>query len=251
MKVLAIGNSFSQDATRYLHQVAKAAGVDMKVMNLCIGGCSLKKHYDNMRTDATAYALEYNGEKLNIFVSMRNALVSDDWDVITLQQVSSLSFDKESYEPYLPSLAEYVRFLCPNAKLCLHQTWFYEDGSEKLAHTPYATSADMLRDIKAAYSYAADLIGADLIIPSAEAFEYLYSNGCGKIHRDTFHASLGIGRYTLALTWLEALTGISAIDNGFRDFDLPMSEDEISLCRSAAHYAVGKAGKLISDFIEK
>ena len=41
MKVLAIGNSFSQDATRYLHQIAKANQFDLKVVNLYIGGCSL------------------------------------------------------------------------------------------------------------------------------------------------------------------------------------------------------------------
>ena len=39
MKVLAIGNSFSNDAMRYLHGIAKADGVDMKTVNLFIGGC--------------------------------------------------------------------------------------------------------------------------------------------------------------------------------------------------------------------
>ena len=29
MRVLAIGNSFSQDATRYLHQIARADGKDV------------------------------------------------------------------------------------------------------------------------------------------------------------------------------------------------------------------------------
>ena len=45
MNVLAIGNSFSQDATRYLHQVAKSAGVYLEVFNLEIGGCPLSKHF--------------------------------------------------------------------------------------------------------------------------------------------------------------------------------------------------------------
>ena len=80
------------------------------------------------------------------------------------------------------------------------------------------------------------------MIPSGDAFEYLYTKGCKGIHRDTFHSSLGIGRYTLALTWLEALTGVSAIGNSFRDFDLPLTEEEICLCQSAAHYAVKEVG---------
>jgi hypothetical protein len=48
MKVLATGNSLSQDATRYLHQIAASAGTDMTVYNLYIGGCTLQTHYLNM-----------------------------------------------------------------------------------------------------------------------------------------------------------------------------------------------------------
>ena len=33
MKILAIGNSFSEDSTYYLHQIAAADGVDVKVVN--------------------------------------------------------------------------------------------------------------------------------------------------------------------------------------------------------------------------
>ena len=48
IKVLAIGNSFSSDATRYLYQIARADKVDMKVVNLFIGGCPLSYHYSNI-----------------------------------------------------------------------------------------------------------------------------------------------------------------------------------------------------------
>lgn len=34
IKVLAIGNSFSEDATHFLHQIGEAAGVGNKVVNL-------------------------------------------------------------------------------------------------------------------------------------------------------------------------------------------------------------------------
>ena len=50
MNILAIGNSFSQDATTYLHQVAKADGEDITVINLYIGGCSLYKHCSHSST---------------------------------------------------------------------------------------------------------------------------------------------------------------------------------------------------------
>ena len=48
MKLLSIGNSFSQDAQRYLHRIAAAAGESLKCVNLYIGGCSLRTHYFNI-----------------------------------------------------------------------------------------------------------------------------------------------------------------------------------------------------------
>ena len=39
MKLLAVGNSFSQDACTFLHQTAQAQGLDLEVTNLYIGGC--------------------------------------------------------------------------------------------------------------------------------------------------------------------------------------------------------------------
>lgn len=36
MKILAIGNSFSQDATAYLHRMAEAGGMETKIVNLFI-----------------------------------------------------------------------------------------------------------------------------------------------------------------------------------------------------------------------
>ena len=55
MKVLSIGNSFSCDAQRYLHRIAKKDGVQLKTVNLFIGGCSLRTHYLNALQDAAAY----------------------------------------------------------------------------------------------------------------------------------------------------------------------------------------------------
>ena len=37
VKILAIGNSFSQDATYYLQKIAMSDGIDAKVVNLYIG----------------------------------------------------------------------------------------------------------------------------------------------------------------------------------------------------------------------
>ncbi|MBE7060589.1 MAG: DUF4886 domain-containing protein [Ruminococcaceae bacterium] len=228
MNVLAIGNSFSQDATRYLHDIAKGEGVSLTVVNLYIGGCSLRKHYLNALDDAKAYALEFNGKDTGFFVSIKEALVSRDWDVVTVQQASSLSTDFETFVPYIDFIKDYIKKYSPKSKIYIHQTWSYEEGSDKLCKLMgYKKQADMHKDIKAAYALAAKRIEADGVIPSGELMFNLCKAG-HKMHRDTFHASYGLGRYALGLLWFKKLTGKSVANNSFRKFDDFVTKDEIA-----------------------
>ena len=122
MKVLSIGNSFSQDAQRYLSRLSAAAGVKIKTVNLYIGGCNLRTHYLNMLNGSKSYGFEFCGEPTGIKVSLAEALTSDDWDVITLQQASRESGKYDTYIPYIKELAAFVRKYCPKAKLMIHET---------------------------------------------------------------------------------------------------------------------------------
>ena len=101
MNILAIGNSFSQDATRYLHRIARSDGFDLKVTNLYIGGCSLERHFRNMLSEDKAYGLESNGEITGFFVSLKEALLNRNWDYITIQQASHFSPDYNTYHPVM------------------------------------------------------------------------------------------------------------------------------------------------------
>ena len=239
MKILSIGNSFSQDAQRYLHRLAKADGSAIKAVNLYIGGCSLYRHYINMLDDNAAYDFEFNGEKTGIKVSIRQALVSDSWDYITLQQVSHQSARPESYSPYIEALADYVRKYCPHAKILMHETWAYEDGSVKLEGLgDFATAEDMLSAIVDSYKLAAEKIGAAGIIPSGECMMAAVKAGIGKIHRDSYHASLGAGRYLLALCWYKWLTGRDISANGFNELDEDVSAEERAIIIDAVNTVV-------------
>ena len=126
MNILAIGNSFSQDALRYLHNIAKSDNYDLTVVNLYIGGCPLSQHYKNMLEDNKTYLMEFNGQETLFYVSIKEALLSRDWDYISLQQVSNQSIDYETYQPYLIELSAYIKKYAPKAKQIIHQTWSYE-----------------------------------------------------------------------------------------------------------------------------
>ena len=57
------------------------------------------------------------------------------------------------------------------------------------------------------------------------------------MHRDCHHASLGVGRYLLALTWLKALTGIDISNDNFSDLQEPISETERKIIIDAVNKA--------------
>ncbi len=227
MKILSIGNSFSQDAHRYIHRLAKKEGVEIKTVNLYIGGCSLERHYNNLINNVSEYGFEYNGDKTGIKVSIEQAIDSDEWDIITLQQVSHLSVDYKTYQPFLNELVKYVRGKCPRAKLYIHQTWAYEKDSQPMLDLKEIASPDeMLALACDSYLKAVKEIRADGIIPCGRAMMKALELGIERIHRDGFHATLGAGRYLLALCWLKALTGMDISKNKLNDFDEKISRRE-------------------------
>jgi len=234
MKILAIGNSFSQDATRYLHQIARAGGDLLEVFNLYIPGCPLERHYRNMLGDKRDYLLEVNGQKTNFAVSMKEALLSQQWDVITLQQLSHQASKPESYQPYLNEVAAYVRRLQPKAKLLIHETWAYEADTPRLREKGgFETPEDMMAAVKSAYYAAAKEINADGLIPCGEALLDVMHRGAASVHRDTSHASLGLGRYTLGLMWYRCLFDKPVADNPFCDWDVPVTDEERDMAKAA------------------
>jgi len=247
MKILSIGNSFSQDAQRYLYGIAKHNGDDIKNINLYIGGCPLHTHFKNITNNASEYAFEYKGNiDTGIKVSILEALQSDMWDYITLQQASNRSFQIDSYTPYIERLAEYCRYHAPKAKILLHQTWGYETGSNIIAK--FASSFDcyesMQTKICECYAEAAKLINADGIIPCGETMRRMLELGAEKIHRDGYHADYGFGRYAQALTWYGMLFGKDVANDTFSDFDVEVPENLAKIARQAASDVL-KANKLI------
>lgn len=232
MQILAIGNSFSTDAMTYLHRIARADGVEVKTTNLYIGGCSLERHFRNMLSGRADYELQTNGQATGFHVSLDQALLNRQWDVITLQQASALSPDPDSYRPYAAALADHIRRYAPKARLVVHQTWAYEQGSAKLESAHYADPGVMFDDVERAYEQMAADIRADGIIPSGRLFRNMLAAGFASVHRDTFHASLGAGRYALGLLWYRMLTGSHVLENGFGDFDQPVTREEIAVIKT-------------------
>ena len=232
MKILSIGNSFSEDAQAYLHDIAREDKYDLYTNNLYIGGCPLAIHYKNMLSKEPAYLLQVNGHNTYIKISLEEALCKNQWDVITVQQASHYSPYYDTYQPYLDGLLEKVRMYDPKVKIAVHQTWSYEEDSKRLTEElGYKHHEDMFSDVKASYQKAYDAIGADIMIPSGELFENLLSSDIKKVHRDTFHASYGLGRYAIGLLWYTVLTGNDITNNTFCNFDEEVTHEEVAIAK--------------------
>lgn len=212
MKILFIGNSFSQDTAEYLQRVA---GGELFVRNLYIGGCSLKMHEENIKANSATYQYQ-DASAWTELVSINDALHFEKWDVISVQQASYESGLAESYEPSLTFILDFVRKNCPEAKIVFHRTWSYEKGSTHASFPVYnCDSAYMFSKIIEASRAAAERHGLE-IIPVGNAVEVArliprFSPGMpDSMHRDGFHLSLTFGRYLAALTAYAFFTGKSA-----------------------------------------
>lgn len=223
MRTLSIGNSFSQDACAYLHQTAESLGLEWECVNLYIGGCSLERHCANLESGAADYDLEINGRFTGRKISIPDALSEFPSDVITLQQASHFSGKRETYYPYIETLADAVRKVQPDAELYIHETWAYETDSTHGAFPDYGKDQHKMYELlKNAYTEAASVIKAG-IIPVGDAVQHLrdskpefdYINGGMSLCRDGFHLNIPYGRMLASYVWIRTLAGKEITDAGF------------------------------------
>lgn len=232
IKILAIGNSFSRDATCYLHQIAKAAGVETRVVNLYIGGCPLERHWQNIEKKQERYQYQINGQVTDRYVTIDEVLLAENWDFIVTQQASHDSGWKDTYEPFLGLMKDYIREKTPQASFVLHQTWAYELDSDHGNFARYHRSQqEMYTRSKSCYEemaqkYDLPLIPCGDVIQALRKLEpFQYENGGLSLCRDGFHMSFLYGRYALACTWAKKLLGITLRENTYVPVDMSVEEN--------------------------
>ena len=245
LKVLAIGNSFSEDAIEQnLFELAAAAGHQMVIGNMYIGGCSLERHWGNAQSNKP----DYDYRKIGIDGKMTRtanytldkALRDEQWDYVSLQQVSQLSGMYNSFQPYLDSLIAYVRARVPaTTKLIWHVTWAYAQNSTHGGFANYDRNQDkMYRAIvEGAQRLKKENAQFSLFVPVGTAIQNARTSFVGDhLNRDGFHLDLVLGRYTAACTWFECLFGTKVVGNRYAPKGLNKAQKAVA--QWAAHLAV-------------
>ena len=281
VRLLSVGNSFTRNATRYLDELANASGHKLTHQMLNIGGSPLELHagkalaFENDRTDEHA---KYSGGE-----SLQEALQSNSWDVVTIQQLSIKSHDVQTYRPYAQQLAEVIHRYAPEAQLLVHQTWAYRKDDPRFSKPPKskgepATQEAMYRGLSEAYKTIVSELSAKRI-PVGDAFwaadsdakfgyqptafaanEATYPQLPDQTHslhvgyrwqkkdgkptlRMDGHHANLAGEYLGACVWLECLFGVSPVGNDFVPAGL--DREYAAFLQQKAHEAASQGDDVI------
>ena len=215
MKILCIGNSFSQDTTRLLPEVMKSLGFEnFLVANLYIGGCPIHKHYENIREDLAAYDFYRNdgsGWKSTPETKISEAIRSESWDVVCIQHGSSYGgryTEEESYRN-LPALVQAVKAQT-GAKIVFNLTWV--GAPEKDRPEMIQFNRDQVQYFTAICDITRQMVatvpGIDQVCPTGTAVQNGRTLGLAdRMCRDGYHLSMDLGCYLAGLSFIKALTG--------------------------------------------
>lgn len=264
LRILAVGNSFSDDGTEYLPGLLEAAGIHNVILaRLYIGGCSLERHCDEYAKGLNNY-IYYKSTRNRWETVSRNATLLDGlkdepWDVITIQETSGHSGTYETYKEWIPRLVSIIRkeALNPHATIAWHETWAYASNSGHGMFKLYdRNQLTMYNAIVDCVSRASKEFNIPVVIPSGDAIQIARDTRLNnqndvtpdtkvyQLTRDGYHLTRQFGRYIAACTWFEALIrpafGKSVYDNGYllRDTEYGITPKDARLCQKCAVQAV-------------
>jgi hypothetical protein len=175
LKVLAVGNSFSVDAMEYLYKIADDYGIDEIVLGiLYIPGASLETHVQSLNKDYKNYIYYKNTDDEwtnSPGTKLIEGLVDEDWDVITVQQVSGSSGLPASYNEDLDTLLEFIYDNMTNAatKVVWHMTWAYQQNASHNSFPNYDS------DQMTMYNAIVDTVQSE--INTRDDLEYVIPSG--------------------------------------------------------------------------
>ena len=279
LKVLDIGNSYTDDATSMLSQLVKASKTN--VSDMCLYKAtksfgSFKNWYDIYNDTCNG---SYNiskvlgGIKANIRTGkgeamdgslFREALTNESWDLIIVHHYSSYApyydlWQGDGAGGYLNELLAIIKEHQPNAKIGCLLIHSYSDrnmnNKEKSSYERWKLIANSVKRLCEDYPI-------DLVIPYGTAIENLRSSSLNNdydLTRDGTHCGLGLARYTASCCYYEALlaprSGKTILGNPLRytasqssssNHAVDVTDDNALLAQIAAVLAVKKPYSCIS-----
>ena len=223
-KVLVIGDSYSADATAYLNQISDGK-IDAEVL---VNDTDFAGHWNNIKNSAAVYSK--NGTEN---VSVNNAIASDEWDVVVLQENPlKAADDNATFQPELGNIMNFVRQNAPGAQIMLHETWEFKSEYIENNYPDLVDGEAMWTIVKENYTNAA---GSSVIIPVGTAIRNLINDNANyDIWSDGQHLKTPEGSYLAGLVWYMAITGG---DIEHISYNAGIDENTVNILKTAARAA--------------
>ena len=241
LKLLFIGNSFSEDTIQWMYEISDSLNINLKVENMNIGGCNIRTHFDNIDNDNKVYTRNYragNSWASEYNVGLREEIASDDWDFISLQQVSDLAGVVDSYQ-FLPHLINEIGWYIKDTnhtRIVWNMTWAYQSDCTHSGFARYGN--DQMKMYKAILAAVEEEVLTNqriaTLIPNGTAIQNARTSFLGDtLTRDGYHMSYDIGRYIVGLMAIKALTGANIDDCTYS----PTDEKTTTVCKESVNNA--------------
>ena len=217
LKLLAIGNSFSNNALEYLPILAKELGIEEIIVGkLYVGGCTVDGHWSRAQSGADYESFQVNttgdanwttypaGQR-----SLQFALELYDWDIITMQQGSPVSGVPESLGN-LQNLIDFVNAnkTNPDAKFIWNMTWaFQHDNDRKIFTDTFKGDQILMHEaiIDAMQEKILTRPEFSILLPTGAAVQNARSSYFGdRLTKDTLHLN-NLGRVVAGYAVLASL----------------------------------------------
>ena len=214
-KLLMISNSFGDDTVQWVHEICEDLEIDFTIANLYIGGCNLQNHLTNLTNNSSNYEyVTYNKTNKTwsrqAHTSISDALLSEDWNYVSLQQGSTESGLSDTYST-INQVMDKVLEIKNDVKFIWNMTWAYQQNSGHVNFGNYNN------DQMTMYNAILDAVQKnilnnnrfELIVPNGTAIQNARTSFIGdNLCRDAYcHLTYDLGRYIAGLTMVGALTG--------------------------------------------
>ena len=164
LKVLNIGNSFSNSLKVFLPDVVASAGCELYLEAASHGGCELHRHWKYITDEENdgVYSM-YQDRRFKL----REILAREQWDIVSIQQASHYSWKYETYQPYAKNIYDYIKRFAPNAEVVIQQTWAYRADDPRLQTFGHwgINQTEMYERLTDAYQRLSKDLGGLRIVP--------------------------------------------------------------------------------------
>ncbi len=254
LKVLDIGNSYTQDATSYLSDLVSASGIDVSDMALYTatrGSASYKTWCDTyFDADTAGYTISKVAGTLTTTIETGNgaagngelfrACLSDEsWDLIIIHQVSTYApyydqWNEDSNAGELDKLIQIIRKHQPQATIGFTLVHSYASNYESNSENSSLERWRLIADSASRLRNSHDI---DFVIPYGTAIQNLRSSSLNTINSatghyndftsDGTHCASGLGDYVASCCYFQSLLapryGKSILGNSFNSVSVSES----------------------------